>query len=133
MILLANKFKRRVDPPPLEAISVINGGGSTLRLNLFANKIILHSTIIIATTLMITAIVMTYLVTPSLSSSYAIDSDGERDNNWRQMLQNTTILIFSYCVVAQFDVDIEAVQSRRIKWLLIIVECNNCAVYLCSS
>ena len=115
----------------LDAISVISGhgGASTVKLNLFANKVMIYSSII-----MMLNVVLCFLA-PFLrrvvgEESFA--SNGFRDKNIVQLVQNAVLLVNCYCVVVQFDIDIETVQSRWVKWTLILCECNNYAAKACA-
>ena len=54
-----------------------------------------------------------------------------RDKNCTQIASNGLLLVASYCVVVQFDSDINAVQNKRIEWMLRSFDCNNCAAKYC--
>lgn len=148
----------------LEAISVVSGGGPspTATLKLFVNKVVLfrllpychslalsvclhsettlctldfdavHSVTIFALTL---AMGVLALLFQWVMDAETLTSSGQRDKNIAQLIQNGVLLVLTYCVVVQIDVDAEAVSNRWMKGLLLAFDCHNCgtvAVSRCS-
>ena len=108
----------------IAVLEAISGGKPNVRLTLWINKVMIYSSIIIFTNLTILALV-------PFASLCSNPFTGDRDNNCIQLLQNTSLLVSSYGVVVQFDSDIDAADSKRIKWMLRSFDCNNCAARNC--
>ena len=110
--------------PMMKTIAVlegISGGKPNIRLNLWINKVMIYSSITVVTNWLISILV------PVLN----ITTHGVRDRNAVQLLHNGSLLVASYCVVVQFDVDIDSVKNKWIKRMLTCFDCNNCAARYC--
>ena len=115
------------DRRPLEVRQSMRSGnhGSDLQLSLFINKVMVFSVLLIAWSMLI------LLFTPMILSRI------ELGDNAHVLLQDVYVLGSCYCVVVQFEVDIDAVEARRHKAVLMLFECNNffadhcCLCWLC--
>lgn len=71
---------------------------------------------------------MTYVISP-LVRVYT----QRVDKNEAQLFQNGLLLIAAYCVVVQFEADIDSVKYVWIRKILIAFDCNNFAPRYCGN
>ena len=110
----------------IAVLQAISGGKPNIRLTLWINKVMIYSSIIILSNLVM-------MILMPIATLCSHPSTGHRNIICIQLLHNTSLLVASYCVVVQFDVKLDAVKSKRIKWMLRSFDCNNCAAKYCNS